>query len=103
MALVLPECGWSTTFPFRPRTKPRPGLLDFKRVVEPLRIRVAEDWSGFTLWNGYDYADTSALAFRYVVESDRRQARRRVSSGSAGVAQSRAAVSLPADAGCPAG
>jgi beta-galactosidase len=50
--------------------KPRPGLLDFKRVVAPLRIQVAEDWSGFTVHNGQDFADTSAFSFRYAVEAD---------------------------------
>ncbi|MFB8372146.1 glycoside hydrolase family 2 TIM barrel-domain containing protein [Pseudarthrobacter sp. NPDC055928] len=49
---------------------PRPGLLDFKKVIEPLRITVAEDWSGFTVRNGYDFSDTSALSFRYVLEAD---------------------------------
>ncbi|MDQ0681037.1 beta-galactosidase [Arthrobacter pascens] len=50
--------------------KPRPGLLDFKKVIAPLKIAVAEDWSGFTLRNGFDFADTSTLSFRYVVEAD---------------------------------
>ncbi|MCU1518216.1 MAG: beta-galactosidase/beta-glucuronidase, partial [Pseudarthrobacter sp.] len=49
---------------------PRPGLLDFKKVIEPVRIAVAEDWAGFTVRNGYDFADTSALRFRYVLEAD---------------------------------
>lgn len=49
---------------------PRPGLLDFKKVVEPLRITVAEDWSGFIVRNGQDFADTSAFSFRYKVEAD---------------------------------
>ncbi|HJW00040.1 MAG TPA: glycoside hydrolase family 2 TIM barrel-domain containing protein [Arthrobacter sp.] len=49
---------------------PRPGLLDFKKVIEPVRITVAEDWSGFTVRNGFDFADTSALSFRHVVEAD---------------------------------
>jgi beta-galactosidase len=50
--------------------KPRPGLVDFKKVIEPLTVAVAEDWSGFTVGNGFDFADTSALSFRYRVESD---------------------------------
>ncbi|MDQ4047615.1 MAG: DUF4981 domain-containing protein, partial [Actinomycetota bacterium] len=50
--------------------KPRPGLLDFKKVIEPLRIQVMEDWSGFGLRNGQDFADTSTFSFRYSVESD---------------------------------
>ncbi|SLK17105.1 glycoside hydrolase family 2 TIM barrel-domain containing protein [Arthrobacter sp. P2b] len=49
---------------------PRPGLLDFKKVIEPLRIEVAADWSGFRLRNGQDFADTSAYSFRYSVEYD---------------------------------
>ncbi len=49
---------------------PRPGLLDFKKVIEPLRISVAADWSGFTVRNGQDFAGTGAYSFRYVVESD---------------------------------
>lgn len=48
---------------------PRPGLLDFKKVIEPQRISVAEDWSGFTVRNGFDFADTSALSFRYAVDA----------------------------------
>ena len=50
--------------------KPRPGLLDFKKVIEPLRITVAGDWSRFTLRNGQDFADTTAFSFRYAVEAD---------------------------------
>ncbi|MDR7161983.1 glycoside hydrolase family 2 TIM barrel-domain containing protein [Arthrobacter sp. BE255] len=49
---------------------PRPGLLDFKKVIEPVRISVADDWSGFTVRNGYDFADTSALSFRFVLKAD---------------------------------
>jgi beta-galactosidase len=49
---------------------PRPGLLDFKKVIEPLRITLAADWSGFTLRNGHDFAGTGAYSFRYVVQAD---------------------------------
>jgi beta-galactosidase len=48
---------------------PRPGLLDFKKVIEPLSITVAGDWSGFELRNRFDFADTSAIGFRYAVEA----------------------------------
>ncbi|WP_142060176.1 glycoside hydrolase family 2 TIM barrel-domain containing protein [Pseudarthrobacter sp. B4EP4b] len=48
---------------------PRPALLDFKKVIEPLRITVAADWSGFTVRNGQDFADTGAYSFRYMVET----------------------------------
>jgi beta-galactosidase len=49
---------------------PRPGLLDFKKVIEPLSIDVAGDWSRFSLTNRFDFSDTSALEFRYTVEAD---------------------------------
>ncbi|MDR6559904.1 beta-galactosidase [Arthrobacter pascens] len=50
--------------------KPRPGLLDFKKVIEPLAITVAADWTSFTVASKFDFADTSALRFRYAVEAD---------------------------------
>ncbi|TSE17653.1 hypothetical protein B1A87_019550 [Arthrobacter sp. KBS0703] len=50
--------------------KPRPGLLDFKKVIEPLAITVAEDWTSFTVASKFDFADTSALRFGYSVEAD---------------------------------
>jgi beta-galactosidase len=50
--------------------KPRPGLLDFKKVIEPLKLSVEADWSGFTLRNGFDFSDTSAFSFRYTVVAD---------------------------------
>ncbi len=50
--------------------KPRPGLLDFKKVIEPLRIEVADDWSGFRIRNLQDFTDTSAYEICYTVESD---------------------------------
>ena len=50
--------------------KPRPGLLDFKKVIEPLSIRIATDWSHISLRNDFDFADTSNLRFRYRLESD---------------------------------
>ncbi|WP_461172964.1 DUF4981 domain-containing protein [Arthrobacter sp. Z1-9] len=49
---------------------PRPGLLDFKKVIEPLRISVAADWSRFTIRNAQDFAGTSGYSFRYVVKAD---------------------------------
>ncbi|WP_240720416.1 beta-galactosidase domain 4-containing protein [Pseudarthrobacter sp. NamB4] len=50
--------------------RPRPGLLDFKKVIEPLRIMVADDWSSFSLRNGQDFADTAAFGFRFEVMAD---------------------------------
>lgn len=50
--------------------KPRPGLLDFKKVIEPLRITVDHDWATVSIRNGFDFADTSGLAFTYSVAYD---------------------------------
>ncbi|MDQ0799344.1 glycoside hydrolase family 2 TIM barrel-domain containing protein [Arthrobacter sp. SLBN-112] len=50
--------------------KPRPGLLDFKKVIEPLHIEVGQDWASFAVRNGQDFADTSAFSFQYKVETD---------------------------------
>jgi len=76
---------------------PRPGLLDFKKVIEPLHIGVADSWAGFTVRNGQDFADTSALRFQYKVEDDGGTQL----EGSVAVPplapQSRAVVELPAE------
>jgi beta-galactosidase len=88
--------------------RPRPGLLDFKKVIAPLRITVAADWSGFTLRNGQDFADTSAFSFHYEVEADGGT----IDAGTVDVApvapQSEIVVELPGSAaafvsGLPAG
>ena len=50
--------------------KPRPGLLDFKKVIEPLQIVVDASWASFAVRNGQDFADTAAFRFRYKVEAD---------------------------------
>lgn len=50
--------------------KPRPALLDFKKVIEPLAITIAANWTTFTVANKFDFADTSAVRFRYTVEVD---------------------------------
>ncbi|MDT0171339.1 glycoside hydrolase family 2 TIM barrel-domain containing protein [Pseudarthrobacter sp. BRE9] len=49
---------------------PRPGLLDFKKVIEPLRIDISPSWANCSVRNGQDFADTSAYRFQYKVEDD---------------------------------
>jgi beta-galactosidase len=82
---------------------PRPGLLDFKKVIEPLRISVAADWSGFTVRNGQDFTGTGAYSFRYMVESDGGP----IDAGTVDVApvapQAEAAVKLPVSLAALAG
>ena len=86
---------------------PRPGLLDFKKVIEPLHIGIADSWASFVLRNGQDFADTSAFSFQYSVEADGvRQLGGRVAVSPL-AAQAQAVVQLPAEvveyaAGLPA-
>ncbi|MBX7442865.1 MULTISPECIES: glycoside hydrolase family 2 TIM barrel-domain containing protein [unclassified Arthrobacter] len=76
--------------------KPRPGLLDFKKVIEPLHIEVAPDWTGFRLRNGQDFADTSAFSFQYKVADDDGTRLEGTVDVPPLAAQSEAAVVLPA-------
>ncbi|MFB0840494.1 glycoside hydrolase family 2 TIM barrel-domain containing protein [Arthrobacter sp. E44] len=79
--------------------KPRPGLLDFKKVVEPLHIDVSPSWTGFTVRNGQDFADTSAFRFQYKVEADGVTQREGTVAVAPLAPQSQAAVELPAEVG----
>ena len=47
--------------------QPRPGLLDYKKVVEPLAMVVSADWHELAIHNKYDFLDTAHLAYSWVV------------------------------------
>lgn len=53
-----------------PDRQPSPGLVEFKKVIEP--VRIAGDGPGGTvgITNGYDFADLSALAFEWSYQVD---------------------------------
>ncbi|TQJ34341.1 glycoside hydrolase family 2 TIM barrel-domain containing protein [Arthrobacter sp. SLBN-122] len=76
---------------------PRPGLLDFKKVIEPLHIDVSATWDSFTVRNGQDFADTSAYRFQYKVEDDDGTRLEGTVAVAPLAAQSTAAVQLPAE------
>ncbi|NUT73388.1 glycoside hydrolase family 2 TIM barrel-domain containing protein [Pseudarthrobacter sp. C4D7] len=76
---------------------PRPGLLDFKKVIEPLHIGVADSWASFTVRNGQDFADTTGFHFRYQVEADGGIQREGTVAVQPLAPQSRAKVELPAE------
>jgi beta-galactosidase len=44
---------------------PRPGLADYKKVIEPVRIEVADDLSIVTIGNEYDFAGLDGVEFRW--------------------------------------
>jgi beta-galactosidase len=47
--------------------EPRPGLLDFKKVVAPVAITIDETWDIAEIANKYAFADLSGLAFSWTV------------------------------------
>ncbi len=47
--------------------EPRPGLLDYKKVVEPLALGISTDWREVSIRNKYDFVDTSHLNYTWVV------------------------------------
>ncbi|WP_345632237.1 glycoside hydrolase family 2 TIM barrel-domain containing protein [Rugosimonospora acidiphila] len=49
---------------------PRPGLLDVKKVVEPVRMAVGEDWRTLSLTNLHDVSDLSEFALRWCVRDE---------------------------------
>lgn len=77
--------------------EPRPGLLDFKKVIEPLALAIDDDWCTMEIHNKYDFLDTSHLAFAWHIQG----AGGRYSEGTLQVpvtaAGERSAVGLPAE------
>ncbi|WP_151475477.1 glycoside hydrolase family 2 TIM barrel-domain containing protein [Streptomyces albicerus] len=53
-----------------PDRTPSPGLLDYKKVIEPVRIEGDGADGTVRITNGYDFADLSALAFEWSYEVD---------------------------------
>ncbi|WP_269938024.1 glycoside hydrolase family 2 TIM barrel-domain containing protein [Arthrobacter sp. HY1533] len=48
--------------------EPRPGLLDYKKVVEPVAITIAGDWATANVENKYDFLNTAHLSFTWQVD-----------------------------------
>jgi beta-galactosidase len=53
-----------------PDRAPSPGLVEFKKVVEPVRITVQPGSRAITVANLRDFADTGDLAFTWTVEDE---------------------------------
>ncbi|MEV6006600.1 glycoside hydrolase family 2 TIM barrel-domain containing protein [Streptomyces sp. NPDC051976] len=51
-----------------PDRTPSPGLLEYKKVVEPVRIEGDAERGTVTITNLYDFADLSGLSFRWSFE-----------------------------------
>ncbi|WP_205324670.1 glycoside hydrolase family 2 TIM barrel-domain containing protein [Glycomyces sp. YM15] len=54
---------------FSDRT-PSPGLIEYRKVIEPVRFRIDPDEQTITIANGHDFADTSHLRFTWQFEDD---------------------------------
>jgi beta-galactosidase len=53
-----------------PDRTPSPGLLEFKKIVEPLRITADIEADQLRVANLHDFVDTSAYSFEWIVEED---------------------------------
>ncbi|GAB4005320.1 hypothetical protein GCM10029992_52870 [Glycomyces albus] len=51
-----------------PDRTPSPGLIEYKKVIEPVKIAIDPDGRTVSVANGYDFADTAHLAFTWRVE-----------------------------------
>lgn len=51
-----------------PDRTPSPGLVEYKKVIEPVKIAVDPEGGTISVANGYDFADTAHLAFTWKVE-----------------------------------
>ncbi|MBP2411820.1 beta-galactosidase [Arthrobacter stackebrandtii] len=49
--------------------EPRPGLLDFKKAVEPVAIAISADWATAGIHNKHDFLGTSHLAFTWRIDT----------------------------------
>jgi beta-galactosidase len=50
--------------------RPRPGLADYKKVVEPVRMSVVPERRALRIQNLYDFVTTEHLAFDWTLEHD---------------------------------
>ncbi|MGW1258933.1 glycoside hydrolase family 2 TIM barrel-domain containing protein [Streptomyces sp. NPDC002513] len=53
-----------------PDRRPSPGLIEFKKVIEPVRIEGDGRSGTVRIRNGHDVADLSALAFEWSLQAD---------------------------------
>ena len=53
-----------------PDRTPSPGLIELKKVFEPVRMTVAPDTATVTVQNRYDIRDTAHLAYEWLLEQD---------------------------------
>jgi beta-galactosidase len=77
---------------FFPDRTPSPGAIEYKKVIEPVRIARGEDGDGLEIVNLHDFRDLSHLAFPWTFEEEGV----RVAQGLLAVPSVSAAPSVPA-------
>ncbi|MEU5155975.1 glycoside hydrolase family 2 TIM barrel-domain containing protein [Glycomyces sp. NPDC021274] len=80
-----------------PDREPSPGLVEFKKVVEPVRITVQPGSRAISVANLRDFADTGDLAFTWTVEDEGRTVAEGDLDVRAVAAGESAIVAFPAD------
>ncbi|GAB3922634.1 beta-galactosidase [Microlunatus endophyticus] len=78
--------------------EPRPGLIDLKKVYEPVKLEVAEDWSTLTVTNKYAFSGLDHLRFDWAAEDAEGRYAAGVLPGVAVGAGDRATLALPPEA-----
>ena len=53
-----------------PDRQPSPGLIEFRKIIEPVRITPDPDAGTVRVENGYDFVDTAHLAFTWSVATE---------------------------------
>jgi beta-galactosidase len=48
---------------------PRPGLLDFKKVIEPIRMTIDDSWDRLSITNRHDFVDLSQFDVEWRVDT----------------------------------
>ncbi|MEV3939305.1 glycoside hydrolase family 2 TIM barrel-domain containing protein, partial [Glycomyces sp. NPDC049804] len=51
-----------------PDRTPSPGLVEYKKVIEPVKIRIDPETATVSVTNGYDFLDTAHLRFEWRLE-----------------------------------
>ena len=78
--------------------EPRPGLVDYKKVIAPVALAIGEDWSVVDVHNKHDFIDLSHLAFDWRVDGPDGEIAAGTFEVPTTAAGKRSAVELPAAA-----
>lgn len=78
--------------------EPRPALLDYKKVIEPVSLSINDAWTAVEIHNKHDFIDVSHLAFTWRVEGPHGEMAAGVLDVPTTTAGARTGVELPAEA-----